>query len=119
VRGWGLRRLSPRLEECDEENPDDCKSIPIGGQTSLVGNLELRVPIGGGFGLIGFVDAGDNQAGEVEYVPDEWNYSAGPGLRFDSPLGLIRLDLGFRLNDPGVYAGEPGWAIHFGFGEAF
>lgn len=59
------------------------------------------------------------QAGEVEYIVDEWNYTAGPGLRFDSPVGLFRLDLGFRLNDPGVYPDEPMWAVYFGLRETF
>jgi translocation and assembly module TamA len=62
---------------------------------------------------------GDVQADELTWVPDEWNYSAGPGLRYDSPVGLFRLDVGFRLNDPGVFTDEPTWAAYFGFGETF
>ncbi len=29
VRGWGSRRLSPRLVECDVEDPTACERIPI------------------------------------------------------------------------------------------
>ncbi|MCA9538401.1 MAG: BamA/TamA family outer membrane protein [Myxococcales bacterium] len=117
VRGWGSRRLSPRLEEC----PDDggaCDSIPIGGQTMVQGNFELRLGPVAGFSLVGFVDMGDVQDKELTYVVDEWNYSAGPGLRYDSPVGLFRLDVGFRLNDPGLYD-EPMYALYFGLGESF
>lgn len=116
VRGWGSRRLSPRLEECKAEK---CSSIPVGGYTMIEGNLELRLRTFGGLYLVGFADAGDVQAGESEYVVEEWNYSAGPGVRYDSPMGVVRLDLGFRLNDPGVYPGEDAWGVHFGLGEAF
>jgi len=116
VRGWGARRLSPRIEECDEEGA--CKSIPIGGFTSVNSNFEMRFHVWGPLSLVGFVDAGDVQAGRGVFKPAEWNFAAGPGVRYDSPLGLIRLDAGFRLNDPGVYD-EPFWAVHFGWGEAF
>lgn len=119
VRGWGSKRLSPRLEECAAEDPTDCDSIPVGGFTMLAGTLELRLALGAGFSLVGFADMGDVQADELAVEPAEWNYSAGPGLRFDSPVGLFRLDFGYRLNDPGLYPDEPRWAIYFGLGETF
>ena len=39
--------------------------------------------------------------------------------RADTPLGLARLDLGFRLNRRDALPGEPTWAVYFGLGEAF
>ncbi len=117
VRGWGSRRLSPRLEECDEA--DNCSSIPVGGYTLIQGNLELRFKIIKMLHLVGFLDFGDVQAGEATWRPTEWNVSAGPGVRVDSPIGLVRLDVGFRLNEPGIYPDEPFWGIYFGFGETF
>lgn len=118
VRGFGSKRLSPRLTDC-ADGTDDCEDIPIGGFTVVQGNLEARFALGAGFGFVAFADAGDVQADELTWVVDEWNYTAGPGLRYDSPVGLFRLDLGIRLNDPGVYPDEPSWAIYFGLGEAF
>lgn len=117
VRGWGTRRLSPRLEECDEDG--DCTSIPIGGETMVQANFEIRQGLGADLALVAFVDMGDVQAEALRWAPDEWNYSAGPGLRYDSPLGLFRLDVGIRLNDPGVFTDEPVWAAYFGLGETF
>jgi translocation and assembly module TamA len=61
---------------------------------------------------------GDVQAGEHTFKPSEWNLAAGPGIRYDSPVGLVRLDAGFQVNDPGVYD-ETFWAVHFGWGETF
>ncbi len=116
VRGWGARRVSPRLRECGDDG--DCRSIPVGGFTAVQSNFEMRFRVWGPLSLIAFLDAGDVQAGQGSFRPSEWNFSAGPGVRYDSPVGLIRLDAGFRLNDPGVYD-EPFWAVHFGWGEAF
>ncbi|MFH1529623.1 MAG: BamA/TamA family outer membrane protein [Pseudomonadota bacterium] len=117
VRGWGNRRLSPRVEECDDQGT--CTSIPVGGATMIQGNLELRLKIITMIHLVGFLDFGDVQAGQATWRPEEWNVSAGPGIRVTSPIGLLRLDAGFRLNDPGVYPDEPAWGIYFGFGETF
>lgn len=116
VRGWGAHRLSPRAD-C---GPDDqrCDGVPIGGFSMVQGNLELRLRVGAGFTLVGFADVGDVQAEASTWVVDELSYSAGPGLRYDSPVGVFRLDLGLRLNDTGRYA-APMWAAHFGLGESF
>jgi len=115
VRGWGSRRFSPRLEECDEEG--NCDSIPVGGYTMVQGNLELRFRVLKPLWLVAFADVGDVQSEEMTYKIDEWNYSAGPGVRVDTPLGLVRLDAGFRLNETGVYPDERAWGIYLGLGE--
>jgi outer membrane protein assembly factor BamA len=117
VRGWGSRRLSPKLDSCDAMGAN-CDSTPIGGLSMVQGNFELRLRAVADLYLVGFADMGDVQAEETEFVPSEWNFSAGPGLRYDSPIGVVRLDVGFRLNDPGVYD-EPPWGLYFGFGETF
>jgi len=118
VRGWGSRRIAPRLEECDS-NGENCDVVPIGGNTMLLANLELRWHLFWKIYLVTFADMGDVQAAEATWVPEEWNYTAGGGLRVDTPIGLVRLDFGYRLNDPGVLKEDRRWAIHFGFGEAF
>jgi outer membrane translocation and assembly module TamA len=116
VRGWGGNRISPRLEETAADG--SVESIPIGGYTMIQGSFETRFNIWGPAYLVAFVDMGDVQAGEHEWHPSEWNYTAGPGFRYDSPMGFVRLDAGFHLNAPGIYD-EPFWSIHFGFGETF
>ena len=117
VRGWGSRRLSPKLRECDEAG--DCNEVPIGGNTMVQGNLELRWRAVGDLSLVGFLDAGDVQSADSSWVPSEWSFSAGPGARYESPVGLFRLDLGLRLNDTGQHPEEPMWAVYFGLGETF
>lgn len=116
VRGWGLRRLSPTLRSCDPE----CRTIPIGGDTMVLGNFETRVRVWRTLWFVAFFDVGDVQPGTTTIRPARWSYSTGPGLRLHTVIGVFRLDAGFRLNDdPARFANEPRWALHFGLGEAF
>lgn len=117
VRGWGSRRLSPRLEECDEGG--SCESVPIGGLTMVQANLELRWHLGWWLYLVGFADVGDVQAAERTIDPGDWSLTAGPGLRLDSPVGLFRLDTGFLVTERERHPDEPTWALYFGLGETF
>ncbi len=117
VRGWGLRRLSPRLRPC--EDPQQCDDVPVGGYTSVLGNLELRVRIFGDVWTAVFVDGGDVRADVREFVPRGWNYSTGGGVRYHSKIGTFRADVGVRLTQDERFDDVPIWAIHFSLGEAF
>ena len=119
VRGWGQRRLSPKTVDCPEGSDDKCRAIPIGGKTEVLLNVELRVRTYKMFYLATYVDVGDVQEGALVYRPAEWNVSAGGGLRYESPIGKLRLDVGARLNDTPLSEGEDRWAFHLGLGEAF
>lgn len=120
VRGWGLRRLSPRVDDdtCvgDER---ECASVPVGGQTMVLGNFEARVRVAPKIEAVAFFDGGDVQSGISTIRPSQWNYSVGPGVRYESPIGIFRLDAGFQVVDTVLSAGERFWAIHFGLGETF
>ena len=120
VRGWGLRRLSPKVydEDCAMGEPG-CGGVPIGGQTMVLANFETRVRTVDQLYVAGFFDMGDVREGIKTFSPRNWNYAAGPGLRYASKIGTFRLDLGFRLNETDQSAAERGWAIHFGLGETF
>jgi outer membrane protein assembly factor BamA len=120
VRGWGLRRLSPKIyEEGCAEGEGGCTGIPIGGQTMVLANFETRVRTVDELYVAGFLDMGDVREGVRTFNPRGWNYAAGPGLRYASKIGTFRLDLGFRLNETDRSVAERGWAIHFGLGETF
>jgi outer membrane protein assembly factor BamA len=43
-------------------------------------------------------------------------YGAGVGLRYDTPVGPLRLDYGIKLNP---LRGEPSGVLHFTVGQAF
>ncbi len=115
ARGFYYHRLSPQVAL------QDGRSIPVGGETTLQLSVEQRIWLTrlSGRWLIGtlFFDAGDVAQGARLSFP--LHYSFGPGIRYDSPLGVVRLDAGMRLNrlqelDPGRQ-----FAFHFTLGEAF
>jgi outer membrane protein assembly factor BamA len=116
-RGFGWRRLSPYVEDCEDDG--DCDRIPVGGNTVVLGNFETRVRVWKDLWTVAFFDAGDVQSDVQRIVPSDWSYAAGPGLRYKSKIGTFRLDVGFRLNRPEQYSHEPIWALHFGLGEQF
>ena len=51
-------------------------------------------------------------------------YAVGPGVRYATPIGPARLDVGYQLNplDNLLVNGEPQkrrWRIHFSIGQAY
>lgn len=117
VRGWGLKRLSPQVFDCDD--PVDCRGVPIGGFSMFLGNAEVRYRVVGPLLLAAFLDVGDVQPDTLDWRPDDWNYSTGGGPRVATPGGRFRLDFGWRLNETPRFAGEERWALHFALGETF
>jgi len=69
---------------------------PTGGIRRWEASMELRFPLGKDFVLAGFVDLGDVND-QPSFRFEYWNMSVGPGLRFYTVLGAIRLDTGFRI----------------------
>ncbi len=94
--------------------------FPRGGNAVIILNGELRVPVWGGFGAAVFADGGNVFARTTQFDLGELRGAVGFGLRYKSPLGPIRLDLGFKL-DRREIAGrlEPKTVWHFSIGEAF
>jgi outer membrane protein insertion porin family len=101
--------------------PNTIKSgFPIGGNALLLLNGELRVPVWGDLGAAVFMDGGNVFNRVTEFDLGELRGSAGFGIRYRSPIGPIRFDIGFKL-DRRVVAGrlESGHALHFSIGQAF
>jgi len=71
-----------------------------------------------------FVEAGNAWQDPWAVHLDDLLYDAGPGVRLDTPFGLIRFDFGYQLKtlDGLRIDGQPQefrWRINFGIGEAF
>jgi outer membrane protein assembly complex protein YaeT len=87
------------------------KMAPIGGRALLIVNAEYRFPIAGSFGGQLFVDAGNTFA-ETNIHFGDLKYGVGTGLRYISPVGPIRFDLGYKLKRQILRYDENGNAVY-------
>ncbi len=85
-----------------------------GGRASVLLNLEARIDLGRNFELAAFLDAGRLE----DTFYDIWKLraSAGPGLRYVTPIGPIGLMYGFKLDRR---KGEEIGMLHFSIGYSF
>lgn len=95
-RGYGYNDIGPHaVLDVDGELlafPDN-----IGGQTLWEASLELRFPLSGALGGAVFLDGSDVAAQLGEFRFDHPHLSLGVGLRYDTPVGPLRFDLGYRI----------------------
>lgn len=144
-RGYGYRGVGPhaRVESLYLINgvaPDGPgEPIAVGGLTLWESSAELRFPISLPLGGVLFLDASDvsNVTGGLRFARP--HLSAGFGLRYATPVGPARLDLGYRIpcaqvfgvcsesdlskqypdeGRPGTLGGIP-LAVSLAIGEAF
>jgi outer membrane protein assembly factor BamA len=94
--------------------------FPIGGDAVIILNGELRAPVWRDLAGALFIDGGNVFPRPSDIDLHELRGSVGFGLRYRSPLGPIRVDLGFKLNRRVIVDRlEPRTALHFSIGQAF
>ena len=113
IRGWGRFEVSPLSGF----------GLPIGGLSMFEGSTEIRKPLFGKLGAVGFFDFGQVSMDSMR-LPTNLVYAAGPGFRYLTPVGPARIDFGYQLNRiPNLRVnGNPEgrhWRIHFSIGQAF
>ncbi|HEX6737456.1 MAG TPA: BamA/TamA family outer membrane protein, partial [Vicinamibacteria bacterium] len=85
------------------------------GEALLVLNQELRYRHPLGVGVAVFWDAG-NVFEHVEDFGPKLRHAVGAGLRYESPVGLLRFDLGVPLNRR---RGDSSFQWFISLGQAF
>ena len=114
VRGFALDRLG-------DEATIDPDGFPQGGNATLIFNAEVRAPVTRAIGIVLFLDAGNvyNRVGDISLA--RIRGGAGFGVRYRSPVGPIRVDLGFKLDRQEFDNGklERPTALHISIGQAF
>lgn len=88
----------------------------IGGTSFFGAQLEARVGVTDSIGVVGFYDTGFVGADEVPFENGAWHSGAGIGLRYDTGIGPIRLDVATPTT--GDSAGER-IEVYIGIGQAF
>ena len=123
VRGFALDRLgNPRAQAGGTIDQD---GFPQGGNAMVILNSELRIRVSPAIGVVTFLDAG-NVYDRVEHVSlGRIRSGAGFGVRYNSPVGPLGFDIGFKLGERHFFGDETNpqqeqlWALHFSFGQAF
>jgi outer membrane translocation and assembly module TamA len=105
LRGFGTNEVGPRSPLGD----------PAGGEAVVILNQELRYRHRSGLGAVVFYDLG-NVFARVRDLSFDLRHTLGAGLRWASPVGLLRIDAGFPLDRQGD---ERRYRLFFGLGQAF
>ncbi len=100
----------------DSLGPVDATGKATGASTRWIFNEELRVRIWKALAAAAFFDIGSLTNTFSEIDNDTIRRSAGIGLRYNTPVGPIRADYGFKLDRK---AGESVGRFHFTFGYVF
>jgi outer membrane translocation and assembly module TamA len=130
-RGVGPHGPVPFLSGRDCEPGSTARECnrPLGGLSLWEGSFELRFPLFGPLRGVTFLDSSDvsRNLGLDFSAP---HLSAGIGLRYMTPIGIVRVDAGYRIpaaqelnrsdpeGTPRDVFGLP-MAIHLSLGEAF
>ena len=114
VRGFRTRTLGPREPVFDPAG-NVVDTTPVGGSTQLVINNEIIFPIVEPLGLRGviFVDIGNAFRQEEGLPLSDLRYAAGWGFRWLSPIGPLRIEIGYPLDRR---SGERSSVFLFSFG---
>ena len=107
VRGWGLNELGPK----------DQQGEPTGGLSRVEMSMEIRTQMFFFLGTAIFIDAGNVDATLGAFNPGSLKYAVGAGLRYLSPIGPVRFDVGYRLSDDRTV--EKRIQYHISLGQAF
>jgi translocation and assembly module TamA len=102
MRGFNERRLSPLLlvtPEPTSANPTPSSySVPIGGNGLVDGSLEVRHGVTENLIAAAFVDVGQVSRDRLSLSDfGTLLVAVGVGLRYRTPVGPVRVDLGVRL----------------------
>jgi translocation and assembly module TamA len=100
MRGFSVRRLSPMLlvPTPGSKDPQSRLALPIGGNGLIEGNFEVRSRFSDSLAVAAFADYG---AVTTRQLPlreiSRLLWAVGFGIRYLTPVGPLRADLGFRL----------------------
>jgi outer membrane protein insertion porin family len=119
INGAGPQRTVPACT--NPAVPSTCVNlqVPVGGNQLFIFNSEFRFPLGikEGLGAAVFYDGGNvyGPIGVSQFIRDYTN-TVGVGLRYNTPVGPVRFDIGRNLNPvTGVKATQ----FYITLGQAF
>lgn len=124
LRGFPINGAGPQrpVQACSNPaDPATCTviSVPVGGQMLAILNSEVRfpIPVKKGLGGVVFYDGGNVYTNiNARQLVNNYTNSVGLGIRYNTRVGPIRIDIGRNLNPaPGVRATQ----YYVTLGQAF
>jgi outer membrane protein insertion porin family len=104
VRGYGEKSINPQSEGTRQFD---------GGASFFSFMTEVNLPLFYGMDLLGFFDGGNTYRSNKQFHPWDLRYGAGPGIRWNTPVGPLKFGYGFIV---GRKDGEPLGHFYFGVG---
>jgi translocation and assembly module TamA len=106
IRGYPYQTVGPLVDE-----------KPVGGRSVAELSLEARLRVTERFGLVAFVDGGTAFATGLFESSETFRWGTGAGVRYFTPIGPFRLDVGFPLDRrSGV---DDSFQLYVSLGQAF
>jgi len=109
VRGQSYQSLGLTTVEGGE-------TVETGGLSFAGAQLEARVGITDAIGVVGFYDYGYVGSSATPLTDGDWHAGTGVGVRYDTGIGPIRLDIGTPANGEDAFGSVE---VYIGIGQAF
>ncbi len=106
IRGYFYQTVGPLVDE-----------TPVGGKYLFEISGEIRGRISERLGLVAFLDGGSAFEGNPFDSGEKLLWGAGLGIRYNTPIGPLRLDIGFPLNRRGDF--DDPFQVYINLGQAF
>lgn len=106
IRGYAERFIGPLGADGD----------PTGGRSAAEIGLELRSQVSSSLGFAGFVEAGAVSEDVAPTFDEGLQIAVGGGVRYFSPVGPVRFDVGFPVNPRDV---DDFFQFYISIGQAF
>ena len=106
IRGYAYQSVGPFSD-----------GVPVGGKALFESSLELRLKLSDKFGLAAFLDGGSAFSEKLFSSESPLRWGTGLGVRYYTPVGPFRLDVGVPLDKrEGV---DDSYQIYISLGQAF
>ncbi len=92
------------------------ETTTTGGLSFVGAQLEARYGVTDSIGLVGFYDIGHVGTTQVPGEAGDWHSGLGLGLRYNTGIGPIRLDVGTPANGDDAFSSVE---VYIGIGQAF
>lgn len=105
IRGFAYQSIGSTIPSSSD--PDEAVPIVVGGTRLMVASLEYQYYLNNKWRVALFTDGGSvTNKGEFEPV-----YSFGSGLHYLSPVGAVKVDFAYGIDDD-----DKNWRIHINLG---